>query len=366
MHIKFAHNIKIQNKNCILKSEEKILRMKLNYELLLSLPKIELHLHLDCSLSFDIVKKLRPDIVKQEYQEKFIAPEKCTNLADFLKCAVSGIELMQTENELIEVVKDLFDQFKKDNIIYAEIRFAPLQHLEKGLSAEEVVTIVAENVRDCINLTGIKAGIILCTLRHYNEAQSFQTIKLVEKFMDHTDVVGLDIAADEAGYSIDTHKKAFEYAIKRGIPRTAHAGEAKGAESVWESLKYFSPKRIGHGVRSIEDKELIEFLAKNKIHLEVCPTCNIQTNVFSEYHDHPIDILYNSGMSVGINTDARSLVNISLTDEYIKLVDAFGWGIEHFYNCNINALSSAFTSISEKEKLRQVLNSSYGVYNNNI
>ena len=335
--------------------------MKLDYDILSSLPKIELHLHLDCSLSYNVVKKLRPQILEKEYQEKFIAPEKCINLADFLKCAVSGIELMQTENELREVVKDLFAQLKRENIIYAEIRFAPLQHLDKGLKAEEVVEIVAETLRECINLTGIKAGIILCTLRHFNENQSLQTVKLVEQFKGNAAVVGFDIAADEAGYSVDAHKKAFEYAIKKDIPRTAHAGEAKGADSMWETLKYFSPQRIGHGVRSIEDKELMELLVKRKIHLEICPTCNIQTNVFNEYRDHPINILYNSGVSVGINTDARSLVNISLTSEYMKLVNIFGWGIKHFYDCNINALSSAFISSSDKEQLERVLNSRYEI-----
>jgi len=335
--------------------------MKLDYDLLFSLPKIELHLHLDCSLSYNVVKKLRPQILEKEYQEKFIAPEKCINLADFLKCAVSGIELMQTEKELREVVKDLFSQLRRENIIYAEIRFAPLQHLDKGLKAEEVVEIVAESLRECIGLTGIKAGIILCTLRNFNENQSLQTVKLVERFIGNTNVVGFDIAADEAGYSIDAHKKAFEYAIKKDLPRTAHAGEAKGADSMRETLKYFSPQRIGHGVRSIEDKELMELLVKNKIHLEICPTCNIQTNVFNEYHDHSINILYNSGVSVGINTDARSLVNISLTEEYMKLVNVFGWGIEHFYNCNINALSSAFILKSDKEQLERIINASYGL-----
>ena len=335
--------------------------MKLDYDLLFSLPKIELHLHLDCSLSYNVVKKLRPQILEKEYQEKFIAPEKCINLADFLKCAVSGIELMQTEKELREVVKDLFAQLRRENIIYAEIRFAPLQHLDKGLKAEEVVEIVAESLRECIGLTGIKAGIILCTLRNFNENQSLQTVKLVERFIGNTNVVGFDIAADEAGYSIDAHKKAFGYAIKKDLPRTAHAGEAKGADSMRETLKYFSPQRIGHGVRSIEDKELMELLVKKKIHLEICPTCNIQTNVFNEYHDHPIDILYDSGVSVGNNTDARSLVNISLTEEYMKLVNVFGWGIEHFYNCNINALSSAFISQSDKEQLERIINASYGL-----
>ncbi len=334
----------------------------MNYKSLLSIPKIELHLHLDCSLSPDAVKRLRPQFTDEKYIKKFIAPEKCTDLADFLKCSSSGIDLMQTEEELIEVVKDLFAQLKRDNVIYAELRFAPFQHLKKGLLPETVVEIIAGSVSDNSRSTGIKAGVILCTLRHYNDELSYRTIRLVETYMAHTCVVGFDIAADEAGYPIDAHKMAFEYAIKKDIPRTAHAGEAKGAESVWEIIKYFKPGRIGHGVRSIEDEELIEFLVQHQIHLEICPTCNIQTDVFNEYADHPIDFLYNAGVSVGINTDARSLVNVTLTDEYFKLANTFGWSADQFYRCNINSLTNSFISKNEKDDLAQVLPSNYSKF----
>jgi adenosine deaminase len=336
--------------------------MKIDTEIISTLPKIELHLHLDCSLSFDVVKKLRPQISEAEYKENFIAPAKCEDLTDFLKCTSSGIELMQTGEELREVVKDLFAQIIRENVIYVEIRFAPLLHLGKGLSPEEVVETVADSVRESIRSTGIKAGIILCTLRHYNETQSLQTIKLVERYINHTPVVGFDIASDEAGFPIDAHKKAFEYAIKNGIPRTSHAGEAKGAESVWETLRHFKPQRIGHGVRSIEDEGLIEYLVTNNIHLEICPSCNIQTDVFEEYSDHPINALYDSGVSVGVNTDSRALTDISLTDEYVKLANVFDWGIDHFYKCNMNSLAHAFISDNEKDELRQILLSGYSPY----
>ena len=324
-----------------------------------SLPKVELHLHLDCSLSFDVVRKLRPQLTAVEYKSKFVAPEKCLDLADFLKCASSGINLMQTESELIAIVEDLFNQLRSENVIYTEIRFAPLQHLTKGLSSERVVEIVCGVAEDCINSSGVQAGLILCTLRHFNEAQSLQTVKLVEKFCDKSCVVGFDLAADEAAFPIDNHTEAFRYAIRKDIPRTAHAGEAKGAESVWETIKNFKPQRIGHGVRSKEDPKQMNFLIENQIHLEVCPTCNIQTDVFKKYSDHPIDLLYKKGISLSINTDARSLVNINLTEEYLKLLDTFGWEIKDLYKCNINALSNAFVSESIKQKLKQVLNQGY-------
>lgn len=269
---------------------------------------------------------------------------------------------MQTEQALVLVVDDLFSQLKKENIIYAEIRFAPLQHLERGLAAERVVEIILESINENARRTNIKAGVILCTLRHYPEQLSMRTVQLAQSFKNDHISVGFDLAADEAGFPIDNHKKAFVFAVQKDIPCTAHAGEAKGAESVWETIRHLQPRRIGHGVRSIEDKNLLAFLANNQIHLEVCPTSNIQTDVFAQYSDHPIDLLYRSGVSVGINTDARALTNVSLTDEYLKLHNTFGWGIDHFYHCNTSALTSAFISVSVKDQLRQSMRSAYAAF----
>jgi adenosine deaminase len=266
---------------------------------------------------------------------------------------------MQTEEHLRLVVKDLFVQLKRENMIYAEIRFAPLLHLANGLKPEEVIEIVADESAERTNVTGIKAGIILCTLRHFSEKESLQTVKLVKKYIDHSPVAGFDIAADEGNYPIDANKEAFLYAIKHDLPRTAHAGEAKGPESIWETINNFMPSRIGHGVRSIEDAALVEYLKTNNIHLEVCPTCNIQTNVFNEYKNHTVDFLYNSGVSVGINTDGRTLANVSLSEEYKNLINVFDWGIEHLMTCNLNAISKAFLPESDKKYLAQKIIDAY-------
>ncbi|MGB5847437.1 MAG: adenosine deaminase [Ignavibacteriaceae bacterium] len=325
------------------------------------LPKVELHLHLDCSLSFDVVSKIRPDISASDYKSEFIGPQKCNSLNEILKYVTNQVNLMQTEKNLRLVVKDLFEQLGGENVIYAEIRFAPLIHLAEGLRPEEVVDIVADQTTDCINDTGIKAGIILCTLRHFSEKESLQTVKLVKRFIDNSPVAGFDIAADEGGYTIDANKEAFLYAIKNDLPRTAHAGEAKGPESIWETINIFKPSRIGHGVRSIEDQNLVDYLIKNDIHLEICPTCNIQTNIFNQYKNHPINFLYNSGVSLGVNTDGRTLANVSLSEEYKNLINTFNWGAEHLMKCNLNAISKAFIPEQEKKHLSQKIVSSYPV-----
>lgn len=313
----------------------------------IKLPKIELHLHLDCSLSYEVVKMLSPNITPEEYRESFVAPPKCVDLADYLVRAIRGFELMQTREALRLVTLDLFNQLKAENVIYAEIRFAPLLHLQKGLSAREVVDTVKLAVTEGKLKTGIEAGLILCTLRHFDELQSMQTVELVEQFKG-TNVVGFDIAGDEAGFPVANHIAAFEFARVKGIHCTAHAGEASGASSVWETLQHFHPTRIGHGVRSAEDTGLLAFLQTNHIHLEVCPTSNIQTNIYDTIENHRADQLYKAGVSMSINTDCRTISDTTLTNEYSILEKVFGWSKEQFLHCNLEAIKHSFTTESRK------------------
>ncbi|MES2848756.1 MAG: adenosine deaminase [Bacteroidota bacterium] len=323
-----------------------------------TLPKVELHLHLDCSLSYEVVKKLDPSVTQEQYNHEFIAPPKCYDLVDFLKRAVKGFQLMQTKEALELVVEDLFEQLKKDNVIYAEIRFAPFLHLEKGLTPYEVVQTIEAATAEAVKQTGLEARLILCTLRHYTEEQSMATVKLVEQFAG-TYVAGFDIAGDEAGCPVTNHISAFKYAKEKGLHITAHGGEAAGPESVWEVLEHFKPTRIGHGARSAEDEKLVSHLKEKKIHLEICPSCNVQTSMYDTYKDHPVDSLKKKGVLLNINTDCRTIVDITLNREYNKLHQNFGWTKQDFYECNVNAVNAAFIPVNVKGKLLKQLEEAY-------
>ncbi len=322
------------------------------------LPKVELHLHLDCSLSYDVVRALRPSISAEAYRDEFIAPRRCTNLADFLKRAPKGFELMQTEEELRAVTADVFRQLQADNVIYAELRFAPLLHLAKGMTPEAVVETVDAATIEAVRSTGIEARLILCTLRHFSPEQSLTTATLVSKFRG-TSAVALDLAGDEAGHPIQPHVPAYEFARANNLYRTAHAGEAAGAPSVWETLRLLQPSRIGHGVRSTEDAALLDFLRQQQIHLEVCPSSNLQTNVYHEMAAHALDALYRAGLSVGISTDARTITDITLEQEYENMRNTFGWTSEEFLQCNLNAVEAAFIPDDLKKQLSGRLRDSY-------
>jgi adenosine deaminase len=319
-----------------------------------SLPKVELHLHLDCSLSYNAVSRLAPEITRAQYDAEFVAPPQCASLADFLTRAPRGFQLMQTEDALRLVTEDLFEQLAADNVLYAELRFAPLLHTYQGLTPEAIVAAVDRATEQCIRATGIEARLILCTLRHFTAEQSMQTAHLVHQFAGSR-VAALDIAGDEAGFPVDPHIPAFRYAIDHGLHRTAHAGEARGADSVWETLQHFQPTRIGHGVRSIEDPALTDHLRDTRIHLEVCPSSNVQTRTTAAYADHCIDRLYRAGISVGINTDARTITDVTLEQEYARLREHFHWTDEQFTACNHEALRAAFLDEETRSRLHQKL-----------
>ncbi len=185
-----------------------------------------------------------------------------------------------------------------------------------------------------------------------------QTAKLVERFKGAL-VTALDIAGDEAGFPLDAHIPAFQFAAQHGILRTAHAGESRGAESVWETLRVLRPSRIGHGVHSSEDSTLIEYLKGEHIHLEVCPTSNFRTNAVDTYAEHPIAKFYEAGLSVSVSTDGRTLCNINLTQEYEKLHNVFGWEKHHFLQCNLNAVRAAFLPEAVKQRLESQLREGY-------
>jgi adenosine deaminase len=316
--------------------------------------KVELHLHLDCAASYAAVLALAPDTTFAEYRRDFVGPAKCANLADFLTRPPRIVALMQNERGLRVVIEDLFDQLARDAVAYAEIRFAPYLHTEAGMRVEHVVAEVERRTAAAAAAVDIEARLILCTLRHFSAAQSMRTAELVREFRGSL-VAGLDIAGDEAGFPLNEHEAAFHYAMEHGLARTAHAGESSGPASVWETLRRLQPTRLGHGVRSIEDPTLVQHLREKGIHLEICPSSNVLVNVVDRYEDHPVDRLYRAGVPLSINTDARTMIDVTLSVEYERLRRAFGWQGMDFLRCNQAALSAAFAPEEVKKRVAERL-----------
>ncbi len=324
---------------------------------LAALPKVELHLHLDCCVSFAVAAGLDPSLSEAEYRARFVAPSRCRDFAEWVTRVDPALDLMQSEEGLRLVTADVFRQLRADNVVYAELRFAPLLHTRRGLAPEEVVAIVEREAVVASRATGVEARLILCTLRHFGAEQSMRTVELVERFRG-TLVAALDIAGDEAAHGLAPHVAAFERAARKGIPRTAHAGEGAGAGSVRETLDRLAPARIGHGVRSAEDPGLVARLAREGVHLEVCPGSNVQIGVLNSLVDHPVTVLNRAGVPLSIGTDARAVGDRALIQEYAALRRSHGWDEAAFRRCNRAALDAAFLAEDAKRRLRQLLGAS--------
>ena len=276
------------------------------------LKKIELHLHLDGSISLELASVLS-GLSIEELKPKMIAPDKCENLSEYLIKFDFPISLMQTKENLKLIAKELANRLEKQNVIYAEIRFAPMFHTKEGLTYEEIINAVLEGLNSNNN---IKTNLVLCMMRGFSKEENLKTIAIAEKYLTKG-VCAIDLAGAEDKYPLDEYLELFEIASSKGIPFTIHAGENGEADEVKKAIDV-GAKRIGHGIHSIDSIEVLNLIKEKNILLEICPTSNVQTNSVDKYKNHPIKKLYDLGIPLCINTDNSTVSNISLTEEYIK------------------------------------------------
>ena len=313
-----------------------------------NIKKVELHVHLDGSVRPTTISELL-SINLEEAISKSSILNKANSLKEYLEKFTIPLKIMQTKESLARISQELAEDLIKDNVIYAEIRFAPNKHLEQGLNLDEVILSVLKG----LSKEPIKTNLILCMMRGDTYEKNLQIIKLAKKYIGKG-VVGIDLAGNEAAYPVTDYQKLFEIAKRKNIPFTIHAGEADGAISVINAID-LGTKRIGHGVRSIESKTALKLIKEKGITLEVCPKSNLDTNIYSNLKEHPIKKLFDEGIKVTLNTDNRTVSNITLNETYSELEKTFHFSKEDFLIMNKNAIESAFISKEEKQELLNLL-----------
>ncbi len=245
-----------------------------------NLKKIDLHCHLDGSLSEETIQKMAQNngILLPEREELFqrlCAGDDCQDLKEYLDCFEIPLSLLQTEENLEEAVRSLLKDAAKENTLYMEIRFAPLSSVSGGLSCEQVIAAAVNGLKKGRKETGVEGNLILCAMRHTDPAENLEILKAGEKFLGDG-VCGVDAAGNEAAFPITVQKAFFEEAKYQGFPFTIHAGECGSAESIRDALA-LGASRIGHGIAARKDPELIKELRERQIPLEMCPISNLQT-----------------------------------------------------------------------------------------
>jgi adenosine deaminase len=332
--------------------------MKLTEETLRNLPKVELHVHLDTSVRPQTVGQLaRQQCIDlpDDLDAALIAPPICDNLADYLTRVDLALQVLQTPEALERVAYELVQDMAAENMVYAEIRYAPQLCIRRGLSMQQVIDAVATGLQRARTDFGVRTGQIICCLRHDPSALSHEVAQYAIANWAPGKVVGLDLAADEAMYGGIPHRTAFRLARGVGMPRTVHAGEAAGAESVREAIEVLDAQRIGHGVHLQQDPSLFAPVRTRHIALEMCPTSNVQTRAVRSLAQHPIDRYLKYNLPVTVNTDGRTTSHTTLTREYMSLVRQFGWGLPQLQRVVLTAAASAFVGEEEREELRKTI-----------
>ena len=365
-----------------------------------SLPKVSLHDHLDGGLRPATIIELAeavghtlPSTDPVALGEWFRESADSGSLVRYLETFDHTIAVMQTKEGLFRVAKEFVEDLADDGVVYGEVRWAPEQHLQKGLTLDEVVEAIQEGLDagvDAVAETGreIQVGQLITAMRHADRGQEIAELAVRHR---NNGAVGFDIAGAEDGFLPARFRDAFTYLAQHNFPATVHAGEAAGLESIQSALVDGRALRLGHGVRIAEDitvefddedsaeadeageadenigmvtlGELSSWIRDRGIALEICPSSNLQTGAIAGFGEgiesHPLDMLYQLGFNVTINTDNRLMSGVTLTDEFELLVETFDYDLDDILELTLNAAEAAFLPLEEKEALVEYINDAY-------
>ena len=320
---------------------------------------IDLHAHLDGCITVDIAKKLAilqkitlPATTDEELLSLLSVPDTCENLNDFLKCFDLPLSLLQTEEALEEAVYLILSEMKKDGVIYAELRFAPQFHTQKGMTQETAIRSALRGLKK----SPIPGNLVLCCMRgDSNQKQNLETLELSKKYLvKDGGVVAIDLAGAEALFPTENYEDLFAKAKEYQVPFTIHAGEAGDAGDVKTAI-HMGAARIGHGVRIAENEEVIQLVKDTGVFLEMCPTSNRQTKAVEEMSAYPLKTFLEKGLKVTLNTDDPAIERTTLSREFQYMDSLLNLTKEQKKQLLLNSVNAAFTSQSRKQKLKEQL-----------
>ncbi|KOX05686.1 adenosine deaminase [Micromonospora profundi] len=341
----------------------------IRYEDIVKAPKALLHDHLDGGLRPATIVELAaevghelPTTDPEALGRWFVEAADSGSLERYLETFAHTVAVMQTAPALRRVARECALDLAADGVVYAEVRFAPEQHLEQDLSLDEVVEAVLAGFAEGTALAveaglTIRVGTLLTAMRHAARSQ-----EIAELAVRHRDagVVGFDIAGAEAGFPPTRHLDAFEYLQRENFHFTIHAGEAFGLPSIWQAIQWCGADRLGHGVRIVDDitpggtpvlGRLAAYVRDKRIPLELCPSSNVQTGAVDSIADHPIGLLRDLRFRVTVNTDNRLMSGTSMSREMFLLAETFGYGWRELQWFTINAMKSAFIPFDERLRI---------------
>lgn len=300
----------------------------------------------------DLAAAIGMDLPLEDARSRMVGPERCANQAELLTFFDLPIALLQTSESLERVTGELIDDLADDGVRYAEIRWAPRLHLERGLAVAEVIEAVARGVSGRAAVLGPAmplVALIVTAMRSHPPAANVELARVAGE-IGHP-VVGFDLAGPEAAYPAPPHALAFVTARDGGLALTAHAGEVAGPGRVREVLD-FGVRRVAHGMTAVDDPELVALIRARDITLDLCPTSNVQAGIVDRLEDHPLAALHRAEVSVTISTDERTVTGVTLSAEMARCSDALGLPRGDLAAIAVNAFRRGFAPAALLDPLR--------------
>lgn len=324
--------------------------------LLLEIPKTEIHLHLEGLASVDTIWQLMSEHQipvngvnsKGDLQGKF----QIKSLDEFIALYIDVIQnCFQADRDFDYLIGDARDYLRRNNIVYAEIFFAPTKFMLNGLAFESMMEKLEKGARQLQEQDGVVVRYIIDVSRSYGAENAMRNLDLTIKSRSER-IIGIGLGGAELHGPAKDYRKVFEKAVAEGLRVVAHAGEDVGPQSVWDAVKLLKVSRIGHGISSIEDESLMDYLAEKQIPLEVCPTSNLFTRKYATtLKNHPIRAFFDHGLNVTVNTDDPALFGVDLVDEYMKLYTNDIFSESEIIQLLKNGVFATFLTDPEKESL---------------
>ncbi|WP_005037863.1 adenosine deaminase [Holophaga foetida] len=330
---------------------------KLTINDFIRLPKTDLHVHLDGSIRLETIldlaqsQRIRLPAEDVEGLRPFVqVGEGCKSLVEYLKAFDVTLSVMQTYDSLVRTAFELAEDAARENVRYLEVRYSPILHQQQGLTLHAIVQAVLEGLGMAEKAYGIRTGVILCGMRHISPEISLKLADLTVAFKNKG-VVGFDLAGAEEDFPAKKHKEAFGRVLANNINCTLHAGEAYGPESIHQAIHQCGAHRIGHGVRLIEDGDLLNYVNDHRIPLECCPSSNVQTKAVKRMADHPMRLFFDLGLRVTVNTDNRLVTGTTVSREYQVIHEQLGFSLEEIQEIILMGFKSAFLPYAIKRAM---------------
>ena len=321
-------------------------------EFIKNLPKAELHLHIEGTLEpemmFELAQRNDIDLPYESVSEVKEAYD-FDNLQSFLDIYYKGSQVLQKEQDFYDLTWAYLEKAVKQNVRHAEIFFDPQSHTDRGIAFETAYQGIDRALQDGKTKLGISSQLILSFLRHLSQEEAFATLEQALPYKDNIPAVGLDSA--EKGNPPSKFKAVFDRAQAEGFLTVAHAGEEGPPEYIWEAINLLNVSRIDHGVRSMDDPKLLDYLVEKQIPLTVCPLSNVELKVFDSMAKHNLKQLLDLGICATVNSDDPSYFGGYIAENYEAAQSALDLTKQDLYQLAKNSFQASFLPPESKHQL---------------